>query len=138
MIIHPLRRRADQYDALGVSPAAGRAAPGTPGPGSPAPSDRQPLHDDDLDSAGGTVRVGSYAFLTDAGDLTSGATTVVGVSGAAALLLNSHGYVDRDYTSALGTVEVGDRVTWFPGTGSCWFHDRVTEILIDPPRPRAS
>ena len=43
--------------------------------------------------------------------------------------------MDRDYTSALGTVEVGDRVTWFPGTGSCWHHDRVTEILIDPPAP---
>ena len=81
------------------------------------------------------MRVGSYAFLTDAGDLTSGATTVAEVSGAAALLLNSHGYVDRDYNSALGAVEVGDRVTWFPGIGSCWYHDRVTEILIDPPAP---
>ena len=43
--------------------------------------------------------------------------------------------MDRDYTSALATVEVGERVTWFPGTGSCWHHDRVTEILIDPPAP---
>ena len=81
------------------------------------------------------MRVGSYAFLTDAGDLTSGATTMAEVSGAAALLLNSHGSLDRDYTSALATVEVGDRLTWFPGTASCWYHDRVTEILIDPPAP---
>ena len=93
-------------------------------------SDREPLSYDDLDSAGGAMRSGSYAFLTDSDDLTSGATTFAEVSGAEALLLNERGYVDRDYADVLSVVEVGDRITWFAG---CWYHYRVTEILSDPP-----
>ena len=96
------------------------------------PSDRELLAYDDLDSAGGATARGSYAFLADAADLTSGATTFAGVSGAEALLLNERGYVDRDHAEVLAAVEVGDRITWFAG---CWYHYRVTEILADPPAP---
>ena len=94
------------------------------------PSDRKPLSYDDLDSAGGAVRSGSYAFLADAGDLTSGVTTFAEMSSAAALLLNTSGYRGRDYAAVLEAAEVGDRITWFSG---CWYHYRVTEILADPP-----
>ena len=96
------------------------------------PSDRELLRYDDLDSAGGAVRPRSYAFLTDAADLTSGATTFAEVSSAEALLLNTLGYVRRGYAEALSAVEVGDRITWHAG---CWYHYRVTEILADPPAP---
>ena len=99
-----------------------------------APSERQSLFYDDLDSAGGATRPSSYAFLTDADDLTSGATTFAEVSRAAALLLNASGYGGRDYAEALSTVQVGDRITWFPYS-RCWYHYRVTEILTDPPPP---
>ena len=95
-------------------------------------SDRQTLRYDDLDSAGGATAHGSYAFLTDAADLTSGATTFAGVSGAEALLFNASGNAGRNYTDVLSTVEVGDRITWFAG---CWYHYRVTEVLTDPPAP---
>lgn len=94
------------------------------------PSDRESLAYDDLDSGGGATTPGSYAFLTDAADLTSGATTFAEVSGAEALLLNERGYVDRDYADLLSVVEVGDRITWHIG---CWYHYRITEILADPP-----
>ena len=87
---------------------------------------------DEYDATGGALRSNSYAFLTDAADLTSGATTFAEVSGAEALLFN----VSSSYTSraaeVLAAVEVGDRVTWFI---SCWYHYRVTEILPDPPAP---
>ena len=96
------------------------------------PSDRESLAYDDLDSAGGATARGSYAFLTDADDLTSGATTFAGVSGAEALLLNERGYVNRDHAEVLAAVDVGDRITWF---ASCWYHYRVVEILADPPAP---
>ena len=96
------------------------------------PSDRESLAYDDLDSAGGATARGSYAFLTDAADLTSGATTFAGVSGAEALLLNERGYVNRGHAEVLAAVEVGDRITWFAG---CWYHYRVVEILADPPAP---
>ena len=94
------------------------------------PSDRESLAYDDLDSGGGAMARGSYAFLTDADDLTSGATTFAEVSGAEALLFNTGGYGGRDYADALATVKVGDRITWFVG---CWYHYHVTEILADPP-----
>ena len=80
---------------------------------------------------GGAVRPGSYAFLTNATDLTSGATTFTAVSGAEALLLNKHGYADHDYAEVLATVKVGDRITWRLST-TCWYHYRVTAILADP------
>ena len=98
------------------------------------PSERELLLYDDLDSAGGATQPGSYAFLKDADDLTSGATTFAEVSRAAALLLNTSGYGGRDYAEALPTVQVGDRITWFPYP-RCWYHYRVTEILTDPPPP---
>ena len=96
------------------------------------PSERESLFYDDLDLAGGATRPSSYAFLTDADDLTSGATTFAEVSRATALLLNTGGYRGREYADALATVQVGDRITWFGGR---WYHYRVTELLTDPPAP---
>ncbi len=123
-----------QLRAGGVSGAgpASAAASAVAGLTPTEPSDRKPLSYDDLDSAGGAVRPGSYAFLTDADDLTSGATTFAEMSSAAALLLNTSGYGGRDYAAVLEAVEVGNRITWFSG---CWYHYRVTEILADPPAP---
>ena len=96
------------------------------------PSGRAPIFYDDLDSAGGATTPGSYAFLTDAADLTSGATTFAKASAAEALLLNTSGYGGRDYAEALAAVEVGDRITWYI-SATCWRHYRVTEILAAPP-----
>ena len=117
--------------ANGGGPASATAA-AVAGLTPTAPSDRESLAYDDLDSAGGATARGSYAFLTDATDLTSGATTFAGVSGAEAVLFNERGYVDRDHAEVLAAVEVGDRITWFAG---CWYHYRVVEILADPPAP---
>ena len=117
--------------AGGPSPASATAA-AVAGLTPTMPSDRESLAYDDLDSGGGAMARGSYAFLTDADDLTSGATTFAEVSGAEALLFNTGGYGGRDYADALATVKVGDRITWFAG---CWYHYRVTEILADPPAP---
>ena len=99
-----------------------------------APSERESLFYDDLDSASGATRPGSYAFLKSANDLTSGATTFAEVSTAEALLLNTSGYGGRDYAEVLSTVQVGDRITW-PPYSRCWYHYRVIEILTDPPPP---
>ena len=99
-----------------------------------APSERESLFYDDLDSASGATRPGSYAFLKSANDLTSGATTFAEVSTAEALLLNTSGYGGRDYAEVLSTVLVGDRITWSPYS-RCWYHYRVTEILTNPPPP---
>ena len=99
-----------------------------------APSERESLFYDDLDSASGATRPGSYAFLKSANDLTSGATTFAEVSTAEALLLNTSGYGGRDYAKVLSTVQAGDRITWFPYP-RCWYHYRVTEILTDPLTP---
>ena len=99
------------------------------------PSERQSLHYDDLDSTGGATRPGSYAFLKDADDLTSGATTFAEVSTAEALLLNASGYAyaRRYYGAVLTAVQVGDRITitWSP-YNRCWYHYRVTEVLPVP------
>ena len=98
------------------------------------PSDRETLLYDILDSSGGATRPGSYAFLTDSSDMTNGATTFAQVSSASALLLNTRGYQSRDYANALATVQVGDRVTWFPYS-RCWYHFRIAELLSNPAAP---
>ena len=98
------------------------------------PSERQSLRYDDLDSTGGATRLGSYAFLKDADDLTSGAATFAEVSGAEALLLNASGYARRYYGAVLTSVRVGDRFTWHPYS-RCWYHYRVTEVLSVPTTP---
>ncbi len=116
--------------AGGASPASATAV-AIAGLTPTAPSERQSLRYDDLDSAGGATRPGSYAFLTDADDLTSGAVTFAEVSGAEALLLNASGYARRYYGAVLTSVRVGDRFTWHPYSG-CWYHYRVTEVLPVP------
>ena len=124
--------QARAVGATGGSPASATAT-AVAGLTPTVPSGREPLFYDDLDSGGGAVRSKSYAFLTNADDLTSGATTFAEVSGAEALLLNtSGGYSRRGYADVLSAVEVGDRITWHAG---CWYHYRVTEILADPPAP---
>ena len=97
-------------------------------------SERETLHYDDLDSSGGASLPGSYALLTDATDLTSGATTFAQVNSAEALLLNTSGYVGRDYTSVLASVQAGDQITWYIAS-SCWYHYRVTRVLANPLEP---
>ena len=116
--------------ASGAGPASATAI-AVAGLSPTARSDRQSLHYDDLDSAGGAVRAGSYAFLKDADDLTSGATTFAEASGAEALLLNARGYARSYYGAALAAVRVGERFTWRPYS-RCWYHYRVTEILSVP------
>ena len=116
--------------ANGASPAsaiAGAVAGLTP----TVPNERQWLRYNDLDSAGGATRLGSYAFLKDADDLTSGAATFAEVSGAEALLLNASGYARRYYGAVLTSVRVGDRFTWHPYS-RCWYHYRITEVLPVP------
>jgi hypothetical protein len=98
-------------------------------------SERETLFYDNFDSAGGATEDGSYALLTDADNLTSGATTFAQVSSATALLLNSGGYRGRDHTSVLKTIRTGDQITWFPGTSSCWYHFRVTAASDVPSAP---
>ena len=85
-----------------------------------------------IDSAGGATQNGSYAFLTDASDMTSGATTFAQVSSATALLVNTRDYRDRDYTSNFAAIQVREHFTWHSTTG-CWYHFRVTSVLPDPP-----
>ena len=97
-------------------------------------NEREILKYDDLDSSAGATRHGSYALLTDATNLGSGATTFAQVGNAEALLLNTTGYVDRDYSEVLADVQVGDRITWYIDP-SCWYHYRVTGILANPPAP---
>ena len=121
--------RAVGAGGLGPASATATAVAGlTP----TVPSDRKPLFYDDLDSGGGAVRSNSYAFLTAAADLTSGATTFAEVSSAEALLLNTSSTYVREVAEVLADVQVGDRITW---GASCWYHYRVTEILADPPAP---
>ena len=123
--------RAASAGGAGAPSAAASAVAGlTP----TAASDRQPLYYDELDSTSAATRRGAYAFLTDADDLTSGATTFAEASAAAALLLNVSGYVSRYYGAVLATVQAGDRITWHPYSG-CWYHYRVTEVLSVPTAP---
>ena len=122
------------HTASGTSPTSAIAS-AIAGLTPTVPSVRQSLRYDDLDSTGGATRPGSYAFLKDADDLTSGAATFAEVSSAEALLLNASGYARRYYGAALTSVRVGDRFTWRPYS-RCWYHYRVTEILSVPTTPR--
>ena len=117
--------------ATGGGPASAAAA-AVAGLTPTVPSGREPIFYDDLDSGGGAVRSNSYAFLTAAADLTSGATTFAEVSSAEALLLNTSSTYVREVAEVLADIQVGDRITW---GGRCWYHYRVTEILADPPAP---
>ncbi len=97
-------------------------------------SERETLRYDNLQSTEGATSAGPYSFLRDASDFTSGATTFAEVSAAVALLVNNTGYRGRDYTSILATVQVGDRITWFPYS-NCWYHFRVTGTADTSARP---
>ncbi|MCY4619639.1 MAG: fibronectin type III domain-containing protein [Chloroflexi bacterium] len=94
------------------------------------PSDRETLRYNRLDSNAGAMETGSYSFLSDASDLTSGAVTFAEVSSAAALLVNKRGARDRDYSSVLDKVQVGDHITWFP-FANCWYSYRVSAVLSE-------
>ena len=118
------------HTANGASPTSAIAS-AVAGLTPTVPSERQWLHYDDLDSAGGATRPGSYAFLKDADDLTSGAATFAEVSGAEALLLNASGRWRRYYGAVLNSVQAGDRITWHPYI-QCWYHYRITEVLPLP------
>ena len=128
--------RAANARASGPGSAAASAVAGlTP----TVVSDFEPLLYHRLQSADGAMRGSSYAFLTDADDLTSGATTFAETSGAVALLINTEGYRGQDYTAALATVQAGDRIRWSRHNRSfdvdCWYDYRVIEVLPDPPEP---
>ena len=92
------------------------------------------LRYDEYDATGGAVRSNSYTLLTDAADLTSGATTFAEASSAEALLLNASSSYTNRAAEILAAVEVGDRFTW-DLSATCWYHYRITEILPDPPAP---
>lgn len=97
-------------------------------------SEREVLLYDDLDSSGGAAQPGAYALLTDAADMTSGATTFAQVSNAEALLLNTIGANGRDFTSILDIVQAGDQITWSLGA-TCWYHYRITNVVTQPASP---
>ena len=118
------------HTASGASPASATAV-AVAGLTPTAPSVRQSLRYDDLDSTGGVTRPGSYAFLKDADDLTSGAATFAEVNTAEALLLNVSGYAGRYYGAVLTSVRVDDRFAWLPYS-RCWYYYRVTEVLPVP------
>ncbi len=118
------------HTASGASPASATAV-AVAGLTPTAPSVRQSLRYDDLDSTGGATRPGSYAFLKDADDLTSGAATFAEVNTAEALLLNVSGYAGRYYGAVLASVRVDDRFAWLPYS-RCWYYYRVTEVLPVP------
>ena len=118
------------HTANGASPTSAIAS-AVAGLTPTVPSERQSLRYDDLDSTGGATRPGSYAFLKDADDLTSGAATFAEVSSAEALLLNASGYARRYYGAVLTSVRMDDRFTWSPDS-RCWYHYRVTEVLPVP------
>ena len=121
------------HTSNGVNPTSATAS-AVAGLTPTAPRERQSLRYDDLDSTGGATRLGSYAFLKDADDLTSGAATFAEVSRAEALLLNASGYARRYYGAVLNSVRVGDRFTWHPYS-RCWYHYRITEVLSVPTTP---
>ena len=102
-------------------------------------SDFEPLLYHRLQSADGAMRGSAYAFLTDADDLTSGARTFAEASGAVALLINTEGYREQDYTAALATVQAGDLIKWIRNNDNfdfdCRYDYRVIEALPDPPEP---
>ncbi len=128
--------RAANARASGPGSAAASAVAGlTP----TVVSDFEPLLYHRLQSADGAMRGSSYAFLTDADDLTSGATTFAETSGAVALLINTEGYGGRDYTAALATVQAGDLIKWIRNNDNfdfdCRYDYRVIKALPDPPEP---
>ena len=128
--------RAANARASGPGSAAASAVAGlTP----TVVSDFEPLLYHRLQSADGAMRDSSYAFLTDADDLTSGARTFAETSGAVALLINTEGYGGRDYTAALATVQAGDLIKWIRNNDNfdfdCRYDYRVIKALPDPPEP---
>ena len=102
--------------------------------GLPPTKPRVSLWYGDYDASGGATARGSYAFLSDARDLTSGITNFASAPTAAALLVNVEGYGGRDYADFLDGVVVGDTFTW-RHTARCWFAYRVTGLKSDPPAP---
>ncbi len=87
------------------------------------------------DTTGGAIAPGSYAFLEDASDLTSGFSGSAWIRDHAGGLLvhpTDAGGVSR--SNFYGGVEVGDEFTVWHADG-CWGHYEVTAVLADPPMP---
>ena len=86
------------------------------------------------DTTGGATTAGSYAFLEDASDLTSGFSIgnawVQGYAEGLLVHRTDAGGVSR--SGFYGDVEAGDAFTVWYAEG-CWGHYEVTDVLADPP-----
>lgn len=87
------------------------------------------------DTTGGATAAGSYAFLEDISDLTSGKVGTGWLRGYAEGLLAHRTDAEGVSRSAFySEVAVGDEFTvWV--TDDCWGHYAVTSVLADPPAP---
>ena len=130
--------------AFGAPPAANRAfldryAAGDLPAGTPLllvcaePPVPEALRYNHRDTTGGATTAGSYAFLEDTSDLTSGFIGFAWIQGYAEGLLvhqTDAGGVSR--SGFYGEVEAGDAFTvWY--AEKCWSHYEVTGVLADPP-----
>ena len=93
-----------------------------------------PLSHDEMDKDGGATEAGSFVFLTDADDLTSGATSFLEIAAAEALLVNGQGADGVSQSSLLNRIGRYDYFNWFP-YGDCFYSYYVTAVLPDPPAP---
>ena len=92
------------------------------------------LRYDRRDTTGGATAAGSYAFLWDASDLTSGLSAgwawVQGEAEGLLVHLTDAGGVSR--SGFYGGVRAGDAFTVWYAEG-CWGHYEVAGVLADPP-----
>ena len=121
------------YNAAGVSPLS-ELVSAVAGLTPTKPGDRATLWYNEIDSAGGAIRAGSYALLKNANDLASGITNFRDAPAAAALLVNTTGFAGRSYADFLDNVSVGNRFTWRI-SATCWSAYEVTMLLSDPSAP---
>ena len=93
------------------------------------------LRYDRRDTTGGAATAGSYAFLEDPSDLTSGYGGdgwLPGFDEGLAVHQTDADGVSR--SGFYGDVEAGDEFTVWHADG-CWGHYEVTAVLADPPAP---
>ena len=123
-----------QLRAVGAGGAGRASAAAAAVAGLTPPPPRIALLYDAYDATGGATAPGAFAFLSDAGDLSSGVVNYADAPTAVALLVNAIGYRDRAYADFLNSVAVGDSFTW-ERTQRCWTAYRITALLNDPPAP---